>query len=66
MRKLCIKHKSFQRREEEFPVSETQSEEEEFEDQIQDVPEDTESPSEELLEVPPYKRRSTLYQEMVQ
>ena len=49
----------------EFPVSETQREEEEFEDQIPDVPEDTESPSEELLEVPPYKRRLTQYQEMV-
>ena len=50
----------------EFPVSETQREEEEFEDQIPDVPEDTGSPSEELLEVPPYKRRSAWYQEMVQ
>ena len=30
----------------EFSVSETQREEEEFEDQIPDVPEDTESPSE--------------------
>ena len=49
----------------EFPLSETQREEEEFEDQIPDVPEDTRSPSEELLEVPPYKRRSTQYQEMV-
>ena len=34
----------------EFSVSETQREEEEFEDQIPDVPEDTESPPEELLE----------------
>ena len=44
----------------EFPVSETQREEEEFEDQILD---DTENPSEELLEVPPYKRRSAWHQE---
>ena len=65
MRKLCIKHKSFQRREEEFPlefpVSETQREEEEFEDQIPDAPEDTESPPKELLEVPPSKRRLAWY-----
>ena len=50
----------------EFPVLETQREEEEFEDQIPDVPEDSESPPEELLEVPPYKRRPARYQEMVQ
>ena len=49
-----------------FPVSETQREEEKFEDQILDVSENTENPSEELLKVPPYKRRSTWYQEMVQ
>ena len=41
----------------EFPDSEIQREEEEFEDQIPDAPEDTESPPEELLEVPPFKRR---------
>ena len=50
----------------EVPNSKVHREEEEFEDQIPDVLEDTESPSEELLEVPPYKRRSALYQEMVQ
>ena len=50
----------------EFPVSETQREEEKFEDQIPDVSKNTENPSEELLKVPPYKRRSTWYQEMVQ
>ena len=50
----------------EFSVSKTQREEEEFEDQIPDVLEDIESPLEELLEVPPYKRRSVRYQEMVQ
>jgi len=49
----------------EFPVLETQREEEKFEDQIPDVSENTENPSEELLKVPPYKRRSTWYQEMV-
>ena len=41
----------------EFPDSEIQREEEEFEDQIPDALEDTESPPEELLEVPPSKRR---------
>ena len=49
----------------EFLVSETQREEHEFEDQIPYVYENTENPSEELLKVPPYKRRSTWYQEMV-
>ena len=44
----------------EFPDSEIQREEEEFEDQILDAPEDTESPLEELLEVPPSKRRLAL------
>ena len=41
----------------EFPDLEVQREEEEFEDPIPDAPEDTESPLEELLEVPPSKRR---------
>ena len=50
----------------EFPDSEIQSEEEEFEDQIPDVPEDTENPPEELLEVPPSKRRPAWYRETVQ
>ena len=45
----------------EFPDSKIQREEEEFEDQIPDVSEDTESPPEELLEVPPSKRRPALY-----
>ena len=40
----------------EFPNSEIQREEEEFEVQIPDV---TEGPPEELLEVPPSKRRPT-------
>ena len=43
----------------EFPDSEIQREEEEFDDQIPDVPENIESPLEELLEVPPSKRRPT-------
>ena len=50
----------------EFPISETRREEEEFEDQIPDVPEDTESPPEELLEVPPSKRKPAWYRETVQ
>ena len=50
----------------EFPDSEIQREEEEFEDQIPDAPEDTESPPEELLEVPPSKRRTSSYRETVQ
>ena len=45
----------------EFPDSEIQREEEEYEDQILDAPEDTKSPPEELLEVPPSKRISTWY-----
>ena len=50
----------------EFPNSEIQREEGEFEDQILDVPENTESPLEELLEVPHSKRRPAWYQETVQ
>ena len=50
----------------EFPDSEIQREEEEFDDQIPNVPEKTESPLEELLEVPPSKRRLAWYREMVQ
>ena len=46
--------------------SQVQREEEEFEDQISDAPEDTESPPEELLEVPPSKRRPAWYRETVQ
>ena len=49
-----------------IPDSEVQGEEEEFEDQILDAPEDIESPPEELLEVPPSKRRHAWYQETVQ
>ena len=41
----------------EFPDSEIQREEEEFHDQISDIPENIEIPLEELLEVPPSKRR---------
>ena len=41
----------------EVPDSKVQREEEEFKDQIPDALEDTESPPEELLEVPPSKRR---------
>ena len=41
-------------------------EEEEFEDQIPDVPKNTESSLEELLEVPPSKRRPAWYRETVQ
>ena len=50
----------------EIPNLDVQGDEEEFENQIPDVPKEPESPSEELLEVPPYKRRSAPYQEMVQ
>ena len=49
----------------EFPDSEIQREEE-FDDQTPDVPENIESPLEELLEVPPSKRRPAWYREMVQ
>ena len=45
----------------EFPDSEIQREEKEFDDQILDVPENIESPLEELLEVPPFKRRPAWY-----
>ena len=45
----------------EFPGSKIQREEGEFEDQIPDVPENTESPPKELLEVPPSKRRPAWY-----
>ena len=41
----------------EIPNSEVQREEEEFEPQIPDLPEESESPVEELLEIPPSKRR---------
>ena len=50
----------------EFPDSEIQREDEEFEEQIPDAPEDTESPPEELLEVPPSKRRPAWYRETIQ
>ena len=40
-----------------IPDSEVQREEEEFENEILDVPEELESPPEALLEVPPSKRR---------
>ena len=50
----------------EFPDSEIQREEEEFDDPIPGVPENIESPLEELLEVPPSKRRHAWYREMVQ
>ena len=50
----------------EFLDSEIQREEEEFEDQILDASEDTESPLEELLEVPSSKRRPAWYRETVQ
>ena len=50
----------------EIPDSDVQREEEEFENQIPDVPEEPESPPEELLEVPPSKRRPTWYRETVQ
>ena len=50
----------------EIPDSEVQREEEEFSTQILDVPDLPKSPSQELLEPPPSKRRLTRYQEMVQ
>ena len=50
----------------EFPEPEIQREEEELDVQILDVPENTESPLEELLEVPPSKRRHAWYRETVQ
>ena len=46
--------------------SEVQREEEEFENQIPDVPKEPESPPEELLEVPPSKRRPAWYRKTVQ
>ena len=49
----------------EFPDSEIQRGEE-FDDQTSDVPENIESPLEELLEVPPSKRRPAWYRETVQ
>ena len=45
--------------------SEVHREEEEFQDQIPDALEDTESPPEELLEVSPSKRRLAWYRETV-
>ena len=50
----------------ELPNSEIRREEEEFKDQIPDAPEDTKSAPEELLEVPPSRRRPSWYQVMVQ
>ena len=50
----------------EFPDSKIQREEEEFDDQIPNVLENIESPLEELLEVPPSKRRPAWYRETVQ
>ena len=50
----------------EFPDSEIQREEEEFDDQILDVPENIESPLKELLEVPHSKRRPAWYRETIQ
>ena len=50
----------------EFLDSEIQREEKEFDDQIPYAPEDIESPPEELLEVPPSKRRHAWYRETVQ
>ena len=50
----------------EFPDSKIQREEEEFDDQIPDVPENIESPLKELLEVPHSKRRPAWYRETVQ
>ena len=44
-----------------IPDSEFQREEKEFESQIPNVPEESERPVEELLEVPPSKRRPTWY-----
>ena len=49
-----------------FQIQNVQREEEEFEDQIPDAPEDTESPPEELLKVSPSKRRPAWYRETVQ
>ena len=65
MRKLCFVEHEISKKDEvpplEFPDSEIQREAEEFEDQIPDAPEDTESPPEELVEVPPYKMRLAWY-----
>ena len=49
-----------------IPDSKAQRDEEEFEDQISNAPKDTESPPEELLEVPPSKRKPAWYRETVQ
>ena len=70
MRKLCFVKHELSKEDEvpplEFPDSEIQREEEEFDDQIPDVPENIEIPLEELLEVPPSKRRPAWYREIVQ
>ena len=50
----------------EFLDSKIQREDAEFEDQIPDALEDTRSPPEEILEVPPSKRRPAWYRETVQ
>ena len=72
MRKLCfVKHTQELSKEDEgppleIPDSKVQREEEEFEDQIPNAPKETASPPEELLEVPPSKRRPAWYRETVQ
>ena len=45
----------------EIPYLDVQREEEEFENQIPDVPKEPESPPEELLEIPLSKRRPAWY-----
>ena len=50
----------------EFPDSEIQKEEEEFDDENPYVPENIECPLEELLELPPSKRRPAWYRETIQ
>ena len=69
MRKLCFVKHELSKEDEvpppEFPDSEVQREEEELEPQIPNVPEESKRLAEELLEVPPSKRRPAWYQETV-
>ena len=63
MRKISPKHEELPS---EILDSEVQREKEEFENQIPDEPKEPESPLEELLEVPPSKRRPAWYRETIQ
>ena len=68
MRKQCfVKHQNFHRKSAPLELQDSEIQrEEEFDDQTPNVPENIESPLEELLEVPPSKSRPAWYREMVQ